>query len=98
MLLTPKERLRLAKCIDEDKCPVGRADERSQVSVTAAGPCAARGLMVRLGLRSLALDGGVPLRSVSPIPYDKSACCCFDNVTGDGFELVDFADASDPRE
>ncbi|MDQ0767392.1 transposase InsO family protein [Pseudarthrobacter defluvii] len=41
-LLTPKGRLRLARCIVDDKWPLRRAAERFQVSVTTAGRWAAR--------------------------------------------------------
>jgi transposase InsO family protein len=41
-LLTPKGRLRLARCIVEDKWPLRRAAERFQVSVTTAARWAAR--------------------------------------------------------
>lgn len=41
-LLTPKGRLRLAKCIVEDKWPLRRAAERFQVSVTTAARWADR--------------------------------------------------------
>jgi transposase len=41
-LLTPKRRLRLARCIVEDKWPLRRAAERFQVSVTTAARWAAR--------------------------------------------------------
>lgn len=37
-------------------------------------------------------------RSVSLVPDHENACCCFDDVIGDGFELVDFEDAGDLRE
>jgi hypothetical protein len=41
-LLTPKGRLRLARCIVEDRWPLRRAAERFQVSVTTAARWAAR--------------------------------------------------------
>ncbi|GGH92131.1 hypothetical protein GCM10007170_09960 [Arthrobacter liuii] len=41
-LLTPKGRLRLARCIVDDRWPLRRAAERFQVSVTTAARWAAR--------------------------------------------------------
>ena len=57
-LLTPKGRLRLARCIVEDKWPLRRAAERFQVSVTTAARWAAR-------YRDLG-EGGMADRSSRP--------------------------------
>lgn len=44
------------------------------------------------------LGGGVLFSVFVASPDDEDACCCFDDVVGDGFELVDLEDAGDLRE
>ena len=58
-LLTPKGRLRLARCVVEDGWPLRRAAERFQVSVTTAARWAAR-------YRALG-EAGMPDRSSRPL-------------------------------
>ena len=60
-LLTPKGRLRLARCIVEDKWPLRRAAERFQVSVTTAARWAAR--YRALGEAGMADRSSRPVRS-----------------------------------